>query len=58
MAEDKGGLPVADLQFENEDGTWVYDDAIMLNPETLFPDEEPETVAWMPFTAAFFAPQV
>lgn len=56
MAEDKGGLPVADLQFENEDGTWVYDDAIMLNPETLFPDEEPETVAWMPFTAAFFCP--
>lgn len=56
MAESSGGLPTADLQFQNEDGTWIYDDAVLLNPETLFPDEEANNVSWMPFTAVFFCP--
>lgn len=56
MAESGGGVPTENLQFVNDEGTWIYEDAVLLNPDNLFNEEEAHMITWVPFTAIFFCP--
>jgi hypothetical protein len=57
MNEGIGGVPAASLTIQTSDGTFLYDDAILLNPEDLFEVERSHNIVHIPFRAAFLCPK-